>query len=93
MEDKTAVQKMFTEWTFSQSTGIVMSMVCIAIMFYWNYGITKRVEILEAQLKEQSLFQRDMMRQTIEPNTRALLENNRLLEEFNNYQRQKTFSR
>ena len=93
MEDKTPFQKAVTEWTFSQSTGIVMAMVCISMMFYWNYGLTRRIEILEAQVKEQITFQRDMMKATIEPNTRALNENNRLLEEFNIYQRYKSLSK
>lgn len=71
-EEKTPFQKLLTDWVFNQSVGVVISLCFVVYSQYQNNVLVKRIENLDAQVKDMLIYERDKLSKTLDENTRAL---------------------
>ena len=70
--EKTAFQKIVTEWIFGQSVGIVISLFTISIMLYFINQQNERIKELDNRLTDELKYQRNELKISLDNNTRAL---------------------
>ena len=72
VDEKTPFQKIATDWIFNQSVGIIISLFTIGMCLYFISQLQKEMAIVRQDYKELILYQRDVMKTTLDDNTKAL---------------------
>lgn len=71
MEDKTGFQKLMTDWIFQQSVGIVIALTMLGIFVYDHYQLDKREQLKQAKIESMLIYERDVLKEAVDKNTRA----------------------
>jgi hypothetical protein len=84
-KEKTFLQKVWTEWIFSQSTAVIICLIALFQSEYHNHRLENRLEIVEVRLHEQQKLQLNLVLEQLKENTKAMTDNTHALNDFRNF--------